>query len=287
MWSFAFNSEVNHSEQLTTGYRQKQTYVECTCRRWQAILMRISRAHSGQRVSLTFFHFASNGLTSSQYSRRCRPRVGARELGQRARYRLGAGTQLLMSITGPRERVTRWRRSTRTSSPTGGSRQSGIIISILLLVGPPKIRVPNTAKSLVPGNLRFVDRGSNATSTSSWLKAFIRSPSPPAASEYGPVRLACTGGTISRLIAIMEYITNNHRDIRWKVTSLCFREHNMCKSQVNAFGVNIITSQCFLWSYTILFFENNPALISNPRLEKLRNTIEERWSTAAASRENN
>ena len=144
------------------------------------MLMRISRSHSGQRVSLTFFHLASNGLISLKYSRRCRPRVGARELGQRARSRLGAGTQSLISIAGPRERVTRWRRSTRTSPPTGGSRQSGIMTSILSLVGPLKIKVPNTAKSAVPGNL-----------------------------------------------------------------SLSFQEHNMCKSQVNAFGVNIITSQCF------------------------------------------
>ena len=116
--------------------------------------MHISHAHSGQRVSLTFFHFASNGLTSSQYCWRCRPRVGARVLGQRARSKSGAGTQLLMSIAGLRERVTRWR---RYIPPTGGSRQSGIITLILSLVGPPKIRVPNTAKSSVPGNLRFVE----------------------------------------------------------------------------------------------------------------------------------
>ena len=147
------------------------------------MLTHTSRAHSGQRVSLTFFHLASNGLISSQYSRRCRPRVGARELGQRARSRLGAGTQSLISIAGPRERVTRWRRSTRTSPPTGGSRQPGIITSILSLVGPPKIKVPNTTKSTMPGNLRLVDRGSNATSTSSWLKALIQSLSPPASSE--------------------------------------------------------------------------------------------------------
>ena len=128
---------------------------------------RIRCAHSGQRVSLILLHFVRIGFSSSQYSRRWRPRVLARDVGQRACSKLGSGTQLPMSTAGPRERLTWWRKSIQTSPPTGGSRQSGTITSMLSLVGPAKISVPNTAKSSVPGNRRFSDKGSKDTSTSS------------------------------------------------------------------------------------------------------------------------
>ena len=41
-----------------------------------------------------------------------------------------------MSVAGPSCRVTTWRRSMCTSSPTGGTRQSGIITWIESGVGP-------------------------------------------------------------------------------------------------------------------------------------------------------
>ena len=175
IWSLAFSSDMNQREQLGTGHRQRQTYSECTRRRWRAKFTQIILSHSGQRVSFTFFHCDSKGLTLSQYSRRCRPSVGASELGQRARSRFGGGIESPISTAGPRLRVTRWRRSIRTSPPTGGSRQSGIITSMESRVGPPKTSVPSTAKSSMAGNRRFVDKGSKATSTSVLAKALMRS----------------------------------------------------------------------------------------------------------------
>ena len=106
-----------------------------------------------------------------------------------------------MSTAGPSDKPTWWRKSTRTVAFSGGIKQSGTITDIVSRVGPANTSVPNTAKSAVPEKRRFADNGSNATSASSWLNAFRRTPSPSVSSVNDPVYLF-PGGRNCWLIAI-------------------------------------------------------------------------------------
>ena len=124
MWSFAFNSDLNHSEQLSTGHRQKHWYVVCFSLMWRPMFILINSPQSGHLLPFIHFHCFRIGFSSAQKSRHWSSSVSKRGPGHKARSKWASGDQRVMSTAGPSDNPTWWRKSIRTMLSTGGSKQS-------------------------------------------------------------------------------------------------------------------------------------------------------------------